>query len=234
MTDVRTPPLDDGRLFPERVREYAHDRPLQCLCILEAGCGLSSGLDIGPVEHTVIGVDLDLPELRARTRARHDLDAWHLGDLRSVPMPPRVFDIVHAAHLIERIPQAELVLDRFVAALRPGGLLLLRFRDRGCAFGYLDRTLPTWSRTLLWAAEPAPPPVYERVASLEGMRWYCMMRGLVIAEEYTSRETVNGAGRFAPGLCRAVAGLSGNRLTSAYSEITMVIRKPENRFARVI
>src|SRR5690606_5107099 len=45
---------------------------------------------------------------------------------------------------IERIPHAELVLDRFVAALKPGGLLLVHLRDRNTAFGFLDRALPRW------------------------------------------------------------------------------------------
>jgi hypothetical protein len=234
VTDLRTPPHRVSGLFPERVREYAYERPLQSLRILEAGCGRSAELDLGSVERTVTGVDVDLPELRAHTRSRGDLDGWHLGDLRTVPMPPRVYDVVHAPHLIERISHAELVLDRFVAALKPGGLMLLRFRDRGCAFGYLDRVLPRWPRELLWGGEPAPQAAYERVASLEGMRWYCMMRGLVVAEEYTSCDSVTEAGRVMSGLCRMVSGVTGNRLTSAYSEVTMVVRKPENRFARVI
>jgi hypothetical protein len=33
---------------------------------------------------------------------------------------------------------------------------------------------------------------------------------------------------------RVVALLGRGRLTSAYSEVTMVIRKPENRFARIL
>ncbi|MCW2947962.1 MAG: Methyltransferase type 12 [Actinoallomurus sp.] len=207
---------------------------MQRLCVLEAGCGWNEELDLGSVECSVIGVDDDLPELRARTRTRRDLDAWHLGDLRTVPMPPRVYDVVHASHLIERIPHAELVLDRFVAALKPGGLMLMRFRDRHTAFGYLDRRLPQWLRRLLWHAEQPPPAVYERVASAEGMRWYSMMRGLVISEEYTSRDTMTGFGALMSVLFRAVSALSHNRLPSAYSEVTMVIRKPENRFARIL
>ena len=75
---------------------------------------------------------------------------------------------------------------------------------------------------------------YDRVASLEGMRWYCMMRGLVIAEEYTSRDTMTGFGRLMGAAFRTLSLLGRNRLTSAYSEVTMVIRKPENRFARII
>lgn len=234
MTHLRTPPTTDGDLFHERVREYAYDKPLQRLRILDAGCGRNPEFDLGPVDGTVTGVDLDLPELRAHTRTRRDLDAWHLGDLRTVPMPPRVYDVVHAPHLIERISHAELVLDRFVAAMKPGGMLLLRFRDRDSAFGYLDRTAPRWLRQLLWPGRTPPQPAYERVASLDGMRGYCMMRGLVIAEEYTTGDAMTGSGRLTWALCRTVGALSRERLTAAYSEVTMVIRKPENRFARII
>jgi hypothetical protein len=234
VTDLRTPPIHDGGLFPARVREYAHERPLQRLSILDAGCGWTDEIELGSVECTITGVDDDVPVLCERTRTRRDLDSWQLGDLRTVPMPPRVYDVVRALHLIERIPHAELVLDRFVAALKPGGLMVARFRDRDTAFAYLDRRLPYWLRQLLWHHEQAPPAVYDRVASLEGMRWYCMMRGLVISEEYTSRDTMTGFGRLMGAGFRTLSLLSRNRLTSAYSEVTLVIRKPENRFARII
>ncbi|GAA3945089.1 hypothetical protein GCM10023085_29000 [Actinomadura viridis] len=327
--EFRPPPTEVGDLFSARARQYAHDRPLQHIHVLEAGCGWGRGLDMGTREHHATGVDLDAPALRSHTRERSDLDAWHLGDLRTVPMPPRAYDIVHAPFLIERAPHAELVLDRFVAALKPGGLLLVRLRDRNTAFGFLDRRLPRWMRRRMWRglgqpgerpggaahpsgearragaqqrggvrgapardgtgtaaakpgakpgttaatkpgtkagtepaagtatkdpvteapggprpepaaaphAAPPPPAIYERVASRQGMRWYCVMRGLVIAEEYTSREGLDalGAGASPVGaLCRLVALLSRGRLTAEHSEVTLVIRKPENRFARVI
>ncbi|WP_345176847.1 class I SAM-dependent methyltransferase, partial [Actinomadura verrucosospora] len=146
MTDLRTSPVNGGDLFSERARQYALEKPLQRIHILEAGCGWGTGLDLGDREREVTGVDLESPELRAYTCERPDLDAWHLGDLRTVPLPPRAFDIVHASYLIERVPHAELVLDRFVAALKPGGLLLVHLRDRDTAFGFLDRTLPRWLR----------------------------------------------------------------------------------------
>ncbi|MFB4313034.1 class I SAM-dependent methyltransferase [Actinomadura sp. 21ATH] len=243
------PPGEVGDLFSARARGYAHERPLQEIHVLEAGCGWGRGLDLGSREHRSTGVDLDDPALRAHARERADLDAFHLGDLRTVPMPPRAYDVVHAPFLIERAPHAELVLDRFVAALRPGGLLLVRLRDRDTAFGFLDRRLPRRLRRPLWrglariepgaAGPPVPPPpaVYERVASRQGMRWYCVMRGLVIAEEYTSRDALDalGAGSGLMGaLCRLVSAVSRRRLTADHSEVTLVIRKPENRFARVI
>ncbi|TMR01696.1 class I SAM-dependent methyltransferase [Actinomadura soli] len=277
MTDLRTPPVNDGDLFSQRARQYAQEKPLQRIHILEAGCGWGTGLDLGDREHHVTGVDLESPELRAYTCDRLDLDAWHLGDLRTVPLPPRAFDIVHASYLIERVPHAELVLDRFVAALKPGGLLLVRLRDRNTAFGFLDRTLPNWmhiggrrrrvrpgrgprgaharvpdapvpetagtgpetaaTRTAGNGRTSPPPAIYDRVASRSGMQWYCVMRGLVIAEEYTSRQAVRalGAGTgLAELLCRLVSVITRGRLPADHSEVTLVIRKPENRFARVI
>ncbi|WP_281181865.1 class I SAM-dependent methyltransferase [Actinomadura macra] len=362
MTDLRTPPVSDGDLFSERARQYALEKPLQRIHILEAGCGWGTGLELGDRDRQVTGVDLESPELRAHTCERTDLDTWYLGDLRTVPMPPRAYDVVHASYLIERVPHAELVLDRFVAALKPGGLLLVHLRDRNTAFGFLDRHLPRWMHApgrrrktrpgraaraargaharvayaatdsdsgsdsatgsgsaagpadpaTSAAAEPAttaplaarpearpeaqpeaqpearpsaapspqsstgsppqpaeeqfgrrreprrghraaakdadprpgrnrvahpPRAVYDRVASRQGMQWYCVMRGLVVAEEYTSRQAIDalGAGTgLADVLCRLVSAFSRGRLTADHSEVTMVIRKPENRFARVI
>ncbi|HEX6469534.1 MAG TPA: class I SAM-dependent methyltransferase [Streptosporangiaceae bacterium] len=238
MTDLGTAPIHEGDPFSERVREYSRQRPPGRIQMLEAGCGWGRGLALGDLRRHVTGVDLDLPALRARTLARTDLDGWHLGDLRTVPLPPREYDVVHAPYLIDRIPQAELVLDRLVAALKPGGLLLVRLRDRCTAYGLIDRMLPWWLRARLAAGDGVPPTaVYEPVASREGMRWYCVMRGLVVTEEYTSRKSVAAFGRWAAmviWLGRMLATLSGNRLPADHSEVMMVIRKPENRFARVI
>lgn len=237
MTDLRTPPVSDGDLFSARARQYAFEHRGQPLQILEAGCGWGAGLDLGDRERRVTGVDLDAPALRAHTEARTDLGAFHLGDLRTAPLPPRAYDIVHAPFLVERVPHAELVLDRIVASLKPGGLLLVRLRDRNTAFGFVDRLLPARfpARHRAHQARSGPPPaVYEKVASRGGMQWYCMMRGLTIAEEYVSGEMLACAGRGVTGLCRLVSAFSRGRLPADHSEVTMVIRKPENRFARVI
>jgi hypothetical protein len=245
VTDLRTPPpVNDGDLFSERVSQYAYEKPQQRVHILLAGSGWRGELDLarldaGHVERHITGVDVDTPQLRARTQTRTDLDSWHLGDLRTVPMPPRAYDIVCAPYLIDRICNAELVLDRFVAALKPGGLMIVQFRDRDTALGFVDRLIPARLRRLLQIGpDPAAPAaIYETVASYRGMQWYCVMRGLVIAGERTSRDTVHAYGRWrglVQGLSRLVAALSRGRLTADHGEVTFVIRKPENRFARVL
>ncbi|MFC4911015.1 class I SAM-dependent methyltransferase [Actinomadura gamaensis] len=270
MTELRTTPVNPGELFSARVRQHGAERPPQRLRLLEAGCGWGHALDLGDLDFEIIGVDLDLPALRDRTSARADLDEWHLGDLRAVPMPPRAYDVVHAPYLIERLRNAELVLDRIVASLKPGGLLLVRMRDRDTAFGFLDRKVPRPLRRIAvrtaagrvplpvrasrhphappepdgppehasgGSLPPPAPTVYDRVASRAGMQWYCGMRGLVVAEEYTSRDcmTALGAGTgLVAAACRGVATASRGRLPATHSEIALVIRKPQNRYARVI
>ena len=99
---------------------------------------------------------------------------------------------MYCAFLLERIQNAALVLDRFVAALRPGGLLLLRVRDRDCAAAALDRKAPEPLRRALWArlhpGEPGPfPAVYEPLASARGLQSYATAHGLVIARRDAER-----------------------------------------------
>ena len=82
------------------------------------------------------------------------------------------------------------MLDRFVAALRPSGLLLLRTADRETAAGFLDRKLPEFARALAWRAsrpgQPGPfPACYEPIASARGIEAFAVRHGLVIAHRQT-------------------------------------------------
>ncbi|HLI36127.1 MAG TPA: class I SAM-dependent methyltransferase [Streptosporangiaceae bacterium] len=165
-----------------------------------------------------------------------------LGDLRSIPLPPRSFDILYCALLLERIPHATLVLDRFLAALRPGGLILLRARDRDCAAAALDRLLPEVARRVIWArlhpGEPGPfPAVYDPLASERGIRAYAARRDLVIIRRETARTPPGAPSRLADAVSAArtfIAWLSRGRLTDAHDELLYVIRRPEDRFARLV
>lgn len=70
----------------------------------------------------VLAVDLD-------TRFLDQLDEPNLDvapmDLRTDELPRDSFDLVHARGLLMHIPQRQQILDRLLAALRPGGVLLL-------------------------------------------------------------------------------------------------------------
>ena len=97
----------------------------------------------GGFDISVSVVDDDNPIARRALReAQSAYDDVITGDLRSAPIPQRAYDVVYCALLLERVHHVELVLDRLVSALKPGGLLLLRTGDRRTAAALLDRLLP--------------------------------------------------------------------------------------------
>jgi len=237
----------ESGLFARYTRDYVTGHDGHQITILQAGCTTADG-DLGVSVLREAGADIvvsliddDQPVTRAALGADESLAGCVRGDLRTVPLPPRSHDIVLCALLLQRISHAELVLDRLVATIRPGGLLLLRFSDRDSSGGFLDRVMPLAARTAVWRkrrpGRPGPyPAVYERLSSVRGVQAYALMRELVIAE----RQALGGlAGALAEprGFLAAqklVAWLSRGRLTAAHEELLYVLRKPEDRFARIL
>jgi hypothetical protein len=234
-------------LFARYTRDYVTGRDGQQVTILQAGCTTTdddlgvAGLREAGGDIVVSLIDDDQPVTSAALGADESLGDCVQGDLRTVPLPPRAHDIVLCALLLQRTRHAELVLDRLVATIKPGGLLLLHFGDRDSAAGFLDRVLPSVARRAIWRrrrpGQPGPhPAVYERLSSARGVQAYALMRELVIAE----RQALGGlAGTLAgpPGFLAAqklVARLSRGRLTAAHEELLYVLRKPEDRFARIL
>ena len=222
---------------------YAAGRPGHSLSLLQAGgTTADSDLDVAKLrasgnEVTVSMIDDDNTAARAAVAADPGLASCTLTDLRVVALTPRSFDIVQCT-LLERIANAELVLDRLVETLRPGGLLLLRTGDRDSAACFLDRVLPRPLRALLWRGiRPYPyPAVYERLVSGRGIQSYAQRRGLVISQREAS-SSLAGPGRQRPRLwlaCRVVERLSLGRLSRGHDELRYVIRKPQPGFARVL
>ena len=186
------PRLARGDLFGRHTRSYAAENSGQQITILQAGCTTAEDLDADPLRAagarlSVSMIDEDNEVTRAAVAHHASMSETILGDLRTVPLPPRAYDIVQCSSLLGRIEHAELVLDRLSAAVKPGGLLLLRIRDRDSAAGFLDRVLPGPFRRAIWRkrqpGEPGPHvAVYERLASGRGVQAYVLMHGLVIAE----------------------------------------------------
>ena len=150
-----------------------------------------AGLAEGGFEISVSVVDDDTRSPGRRCAcAESAYDDVITGDLRSGPIPQRAYDVVYCALLLERVHHVELVLDRLVSALKPGGLLLLRTGDRRTATALLDRLLPGPVRRAVWSRfRPGVPgpfrPVYEKAVCDEGIASYALLRGLVIATRGT-------------------------------------------------
>ncbi len=243
---VSQPDRADPELFTRSVSRYAAERPGEPIAMLQAGWSTAGGtLDVGRLradgcELVITKVDSDDEVVRAAIGEQLTEPACTLGDLRTVPLPPRSFDVVHCSMLLDRIRHSELVLDRFVDALKPGGLLLLQIGDRDCAAGFLDRRLPVSLRAAAWRGthpgQPGPyPAIYDPLVSARGIQSYVLRHGLVIAQRQ-ELNTLTGERR-RPGLLLArklVALVSRSRLTWSHDELRYVIRKPEDRFARVL
>jgi len=238
-----------SRFFADPLRDYV----LQCLgrpiSLLQAGClGPLHELGLGELTEggftvSVTAVDADNGFARRMLRAAGDTyDDVITGDLRTVPVHQRGYDVVYCALLLERVHNVELVLDRLVSALKPGGLLLIRTGDRYCAAALLDRLLPGPLRRALWSkfrsGVPRPfPPVYEKTVSVEGIAAYTLLRGLVIAArttELTRPDHPTGLSSTVRITCAAISGLTRGRFTGSHDELLYVIRKPQDLFARVM
>jgi SAM-dependent methyltransferase len=219
------------------------------ISLLQAGYGVPlSELGIGelgaagPQVSSVTAVDTDHPLVRQALEATAVYTDVIVGDLRTVPIPPRAFDVVYCANLLERIEHVELVLDRLVSALRPGGLLLISTHDRQTAYAFLDRILPAFARKVLWKklrpGMPGPfPAVYERMVTERGIASYTLMRGLVIAQRSAEHSLPAAPRRISSAVritCAVISGLTRGRFGNTHDELLYVIRKPQDRFARVV
>jgi SAM-dependent methyltransferase len=238
-----------SRFFAEPVRDYVLQCPGRPVSVLQAGClaplrELALGeLAEGGFEISVTAVDADQPLARRVLRdTQSAYDDVITGDLRTVPIPQRAYDVVYCALLLERVHHVELVLDRLTSALKPGGLLLVRTGDRYSAAALLDRVLPGAVRKAVWSRfRPGIPgpftPVYEKVVSDEGIASYALMRGLVIAaraSELTLPDRPVGLSSSVRITCAAISRLSRGRFDDSHDELLYVIRKPLDRFARVV
>jgi hypothetical protein len=233
-------------VFTRFAADYCAEHPGRPITLLQAGRTTAGPeLDVTALlastpELVVSQVDDDGDVVRATVASRPELSTVLLTELRTMALAPRSVDLVQCSMLIHRIGNAELVLDRLVGALRPGGLLFLRTADRETAAGFLDRRLPEFARALAWRTarpgQPGPfPACYEPIASGRGVEAFVVKHGLAIAHRQTCSGAIDPAEahRIQPAE-RLVTWLSRGRLVASYDELRYVIRKPEDRYARVL
>jgi SAM-dependent methyltransferase len=229
----------DLELFEARVREYAYAHA-RVLRILEAGCGRRWDLDLAGVDFCLTGVDVNADSMRMRIENEGDLDEAIVGDLREVALSPEFYDVIYCSFLLEHVAGAEKVLDRLLAALKPGGLLLLRIPDGDSVYGFMARNSPHWlhvqykrriqRKKLAGTPGHGPfPTVYDPVISWKGITAYCARKGVEIVDAYSSNfhlDHFGGLAQVADRGLRWVAWASRGRLTADHNNLALVIRKP--------
>ena len=201
------------------------------LRILEAGCGRHWPLELS-VPYRLTGLDLDEDALAARK----DLDQAVVGDLRTVQFPPRSFDVIYNAFVLEHVSGAQHVLERFVRWLAPGGMLIIKIPDRDSAYGFLTRMTPFWTHVMVyryllgyrWAGKPGHGPYrtyYDRVVSERGLREFCGRNGLPAPELYRMCSYANSRPVRLAAFLTSMA--SGGRLSWRHNNLLLIVRKAQ-------
>lgn len=107
--------------------------------VLEAGCGSVTNINLPPNSH-VTGIDISQHELDAN----RILSQRIVADLQSYQFPADTFDLIVCWDVLEHLPSPEMALERFVSALKPGGLLLIKIPNRDSVKATVVRLTPYW------------------------------------------------------------------------------------------
>ena len=103
---------------------------------LEVGPGAGSlmqwmGEQVGPSGH-VVALDLSTKFLTGPYPAHV---AIQQGDIRTASLPQGSFDLVHARYVLIHLPDYEIALSQMLAALKPGGWIVLEEPDFSASRG---------------------------------------------------------------------------------------------------
>ncbi len=210
------------------------------LSILEAGCGNSWQLDLQGVPYVLTGIDVCEDALAIRRNKLGDLDRIIVGDIRTANLEADQYDVIYNSFVLEHLDQVERVLDNFERWVRPGGLLILRIPDRESVYGFLAQRTPFWFHVfykryiagIKTAGKPGYDPfptVYEPIVSRQGIRRWCVERGLTVREEIAWNYNVGRSGVASVlirGTIKGIGVLSGGRLAASHVNLSYVIEKP--------
>lgn len=103
---------------------------------LEVGPGAGSlmkwmGEQVGPSGH-VVALDLSTKFLAGQYPAQVEIRE---GDIRTASLPEGSFDLIHARYVLIHLPDYEVALDTMLAALKPGGWMVLEEPDFSASRG---------------------------------------------------------------------------------------------------
>jgi SAM-dependent methyltransferase len=129
--------------------------PPATVSIYEAGGGSISFLPPELLARSrVTVVDLDPVQIDNNRFA----DTLILGDIQIHRLPPQSVDLVVCYNVIEHLPDVRAALERFLEALRPGGLILIGAPNPHSLSGWVTRFSPHWFHVLYYRwirGEPA-------------------------------------------------------------------------------
>jgi ubiquinone/menaquinone biosynthesis C-methylase UbiE len=111
----------------------------RCLEVGAGGGSIAAWLSghVGPGGQVIV-TDIDPRHLEPLAAAgRSNVDVRH-HDVGQDPLPEAAFDLIHARLVLIHVPQRETALARLVAALKPGGWIVIEDFDAA----FIDRSFP--------------------------------------------------------------------------------------------
>ena len=212
------------------------------MTILEAGCGRHWVLDMGDLEYTLTGIDLDPAALHLRKAIYHDLDEGIVGDLCTVEVPEASYDVVISNFVLEHVQNADVALRNFVKWMRPGGLLILNVPERETARAFFTRILPhrahVWYYRYILKNKNAGKPGFNPYRTYHHPIIGCTQLSQFLADQGVSCESRVGDAFRRDGLgmkkiavqalLQLTAVLSFGRLTADYSDVLYIAFKKED------
>ena len=108
--------------------------------VLEAGCGQYPsplGLD---AHAQIVGIDVSRRQLERNKWANEKI----LGDITTFDFAADDFDVIVCWDVLEHLPNPEAALERFVGAVRTGGLVVVKVPNVLSAKGLITKLSPHW------------------------------------------------------------------------------------------
>ena len=227
-------PVDDevrGRLQACLEELLPETRPVQ---VLDAGCGKRLVVPVAGDTY-VVGIDIDAAQLRP------DLDEALVGDLQTYDLGRDRFDAIICWYVLEHIADPVIVVQKFVDALRPGGVLVVAVPHvasvKGLVTKYTPQRFHDWMWSRVFGAGPqheAFPTVLSRSLTPKALRRQAAANGLAVEflAEFEAwpqkriRRKLRLKGRLFAALASLVRFASLGRVTIAFTDMVMVMHKP--------
>ena len=131
-------------LAPTTEQLIARAGPLKGTKVVDAACGggdvtFALARHVGPEGH-VTGIDLDEEKLKATACMRPGsrvsrMSAFEVADV-SKPWPVKDVDLVYARFILTHLAEPQALLGQVMAALKPGGMILVEDIDIAGRFSY--------------------------------------------------------------------------------------------------
>lgn len=126
------------------VARFTRDR--EPVRVLEAGCGeYPSPLGLDGRAH-IVGIDVSSRQLERNQWA----DEKILGDITSHDFAAAEFDVIVCWDVLEHLPRPEAALERFVDAVRPGGLVVIKVPNVLSGKGLITKLSPHWFHVFVY------------------------------------------------------------------------------------